>query len=58
VFQGKFPIVNELGAGFWRKPFVLMNLEAKFLKTDTLYEAVRYREPGHDAAGLRKTHNS
>jgi hypothetical protein len=45
-------------AGFWRKPFVLMNLVAKFLKTDNLHKAVRYRGSGCDAAGLCKTHNS
>jgi hypothetical protein len=39
-------IFNALEAGFYHKPFVLRNLEAKFLKTANLRGLMCEIEPG------------
>ena len=47
----KMATFNALEAGFYRKPFVLRNLEAKFLRTANLRGLMCEIEPGATPRG-------
>ena len=55
VVWGKFPVFNQLAAGFYRKVLCFRSLEAKLLKAEGLYGPLRETEPGGMLWGARNT---